>query len=87
MIEAKTYKAENEENKKATEQRNALEDYVYKMKNVMRDEKFSSRFSFASKRKMEDAIELTMQWLDRNQTAKLEELEGIMKGLKGFAIA
>ncbi|KAL1806102.1 hypothetical protein ACET3Z_029170 [Daucus carota] len=85
--EAEKFKAENLENKKAAEGRNALEDYIFKMKNVMSDEKFSSKLSFASRKKVENAMKLATQWLDRNQTAKVEELEGIMKGLKGFSIA
>ncbi|XP_063938932.1 heat shock 70 kDa protein 18 isoform X2 [Daucus carota subsp. sativus] len=85
--EAEKFKAENSENKKAAEGRNALEDYIFKMKNVMSDEKFSSKLPFASRKKVENAMKLATQWLDRNQTAKVEELEGIMKGLKGFAIA
>ncbi|KAJ0569103.1 putative Heat shock protein 70 family [Helianthus annuus] len=81
--EAEKYKAEDEEHKKKVEAKNALENYAYNMRNTIKDEKISSKLPVDDKKKVEDAVEEAIQWLDGNQLAEVEEFEDKMKELEG----
>ncbi|KFK32679.1 hypothetical protein AALP_AA6G274700 [Arabis alpina] len=76
--EAEKYKSEDEEHKKKVEAKNALENYAYNMRNTIRDAKLGA----ADKKKMEDAIEQAIQWLEGNQLGETEEFEDKMKELE-----
>jgi heat shock 70kDa protein 1/2/6/8 len=82
--EAEKYKAEDEEHKKKVEAKNALENYAYNMRNTIRDEKISSKLPAADKKKIEDAIEAAIQWLEGNQLAEADEFEDKMKELESI---
>ncbi|KAK8494491.1 hypothetical protein V6N12_073486 [Hibiscus sabdariffa] len=82
--EAEKYKSEDEELKKKVEAKNALENYAYNMRNTIKDEKISSKLPAADKKKIEDAIEQAIQWLDGNQLAEADEFEDKMKELEGI---
>ncbi|RYR03157.1 hypothetical protein Ahy_B06g081994 isoform A [Arachis hypogaea] len=68
--EAEKYKSEDEEHKKKVEAKNALENYAYNMRNTVK--------------KIEDAIEQSIQWLDSNQLAEADEFEDKMKELESI---
>ncbi|CAN1769801.1 Heat shock 70 kDa protein 1 [Linum perenne] len=61
--------------KMVQEAENALENYSYNMRNTIKDEKIGEKLPAADKKKIEDAIEAAIQWLDANQLA--EELESL----------
>ena len=82
--EAERYKAEDEEHKKKIEAKNALENYAYNMRNTINDEKISSKLSADEKKKIEDAIDQAIQWLDGNQLAEADEFEDKMKELESI---
>ncbi|XWS16976.1 hypothetical protein CRYUN_Cryun33cG0027800 [Craigia yunnanensis] len=82
--DAERYKAEDEEVKKKVEAKNALENYAYNMKNTVRDEKFAAKLSPEDKEKIEKAVEETIEWLDRNQLAEVDELEDRLKELESI---
>ncbi|KAJ6311721.1 hypothetical protein OIU77_013470 [Salix suchowensis] len=82
--EAEKYKSEDEELKKKVEAKNALENYAYNMRNTVKDEKIGSQLSPADKKKIEDAIDQAIQWLDSNQLAEADEFEDKMKELEGI---
>lgn len=82
--EAEKYKAEDEEHKKKVDAKNALENYAYNMRNTIRDEKIGEKLSAADKKKIEDAVEETIKWLDSNQLAEMDEFEDKMKELEGI---
>ncbi|GJR70862.1 heat shock cognate 70 kDa protein 2-like protein [Tanacetum coccineum] len=82
--EAEKYKAEDEEHKKKVEAKNALENYAYNMRNTIKDEKISSKLPADDKKKVEDAVEEAIKWLDGNQLAEVEEFEDKMKELEGI---
>ncbi|GKD71422.1 heat shock cognate 70 kDa protein 2-like protein [Tanacetum coccineum] len=77
-------KAEDEEHKKKVEAKNGLENYAYNMRNTISDEKVSSKIAAADKKKMEDAIEQAISWLDANQLAEVEEFEDKTKELESI---
>ncbi|KAJ9160103.1 hypothetical protein P3X46_025535 [Hevea brasiliensis] len=82
--EAEKYKSEDEEHKKKVEAKNALENYAYNMRNTVKDEKISSKLDASDKKKIEDAIEQTIHWLDSNQLAEADEFEDKMKELESL---
>ncbi|OMO85623.1 Heat shock protein 70 family [Corchorus capsularis] len=82
--EAEKYKAEDEQVKKKVEAKNALENYAYNMRNTVKDEKLAGKLSPADKQKIEKAIDETIEWLDRNQLAEVDELEDKLKELEGL---
>merc|ERR1712093_750329 len=82
--EAEKYKAEDEAHKKKVDAKNGLENYAYNMKNTISDEKVAGKIEADDKKKIEDAIEETINWLDNNQLAEIDEFEDKMKELEGL---
>ncbi|KAF3957515.1 hypothetical protein CMV_017479 [Castanea mollissima] len=82
--EAEKYKAEDEEHKKKVEAKNALENYAYNMRNTIKDDKIAAKLPAADKKKIEDAIDQAIQWLDGNQLAEADEFEDKMKELESI---
>uniref|UniRef100_A0A6N2NJ17 Uncharacterized protein n=1 Tax=Salix viminalis TaxID=40686 RepID=A0A6N2NJ17_SALVM len=82
--EAEKYKSEDEEHKKKVESKNSLENYAYNMRNTIKDEKISSKLAADDKKKIEDAIDNAIQWLDSNQLAEADEFEDKMKELESI---
>ncbi|KAJ9550053.1 LOW QUALITY PROTEIN: hypothetical protein OSB04_022596 [Centaurea solstitialis] len=56
--EAKKYKAEDEEHKKKVEVKNALEEYAYKMRNTINDDKIMWKVPADYSMRVEDAMEV-----------------------------
>ncbi|KAF5463434.1 hypothetical protein F2P56_019349 [Juglans regia] len=73
--EAKKYKAEEEEHKMKVDTKNELKNYAYNMMNAFKEEKIAAKVPAAKKKKIEEAIEQAIHWLDRNQLAEAEEFE------------
>ncbi|KAL3579171.1 hypothetical protein D5086_020675 [Populus alba] len=82
--EAEKYKSEDEEHKKKVESKNSLENYAYNMRNTIKDEKISSKLAADDKKKIEDAIDQAIQWLDSNQLAEADEFDDKMKELESI---
>jgi len=84
--EAERYKSEDEANRARVEAKNALENYAFQVRNSIRDEKLAGQVSEGDKKKVEDAITKTTQWLDSNQNAEKEEFEQKQKELEGIVL-
>ena len=82
--EAERYKAEDEEVKKKVDAKNALENYAYNMRNTIKDDKIASKLPAEDKKKIEDAVDGAISWLDSNQLAEADEFEDKMKELEGI---
>jgi len=82
--EAEKYKAEDEEHKKKVEAKNSLENYAYNMRNTLSDDKVGGKLDADDKKKLEQAIEDTINWLDNNQLAEVDEFEDKLKELEGM---
>ncbi|KAL2641810.1 hypothetical protein R1flu_009397 [Riccia fluitans] len=82
--DAERYKSEDEEHKKKVEAKNNLENYAYNMRNTIKDEKIASNLSAGDKKKIEDAVNHTIEWLDGNQLGEAEEFEDKMKELENI---
>ncbi|KAK1311940.1 Heat shock cognate 70 kDa protein [Acorus calamus] len=76
--------SEDEEHKKKVESKNALENYAYNMRNTIKDEKIGSKLDPADKKKIEDAIDGAINWLDSNQLAEADEFDDKMKELESI---
>jgi len=64
------------------EAKNALENYAYNMRNTVKDEKIGEKLTPGDKKKIEDAIDEAIAWLDTNQLAEADEFEDKMKELE-----
>ncbi|KAM3380553.1 heat shock 70 kDa protein [Capsicum galapagoense] len=82
--EAEKYKAEDESMKKKVEAKNSLENYAYNMRNTVKDEKFSGKLDPSDKQKIEKAVDETIEWLDGNQLAEVDEFEDKLKELENL---
>jgi heat shock 70kDa protein 1/2/6/8 len=82
--DADKYKAEDEDVRKKVDAKNALENYAYNMRNTIKDEKIGEKLGAADKKKIEDAVEEAIKWLDSNQLAEVDEFEDKMKELEGI---
>ncbi|KAI0336574.1 heat shock protein 70, partial [Cubamyces sp. BRFM 1775] len=62
--EAEKYKAEDEAAAARITARNGLESYAYNLRNSLTDEKLAGKFDAADKKKLEDAVNEMILWLD-----------------------
>merc|ERR1712216_540022 len=79
--EAEKYKAEDEEHSKKIEAKNNLENYAYNMRNTISDSKMT--LDPADKETIEKAVNETIEWLDGNQLAEIDEFNDKLKELEG----
>ncbi|CAM0877387.1 unnamed protein product [Alopecurus aequalis] len=82
--DAEKYKSEDEEHKKKVDAKNSLENYAYNMRNTIQDEKIASKLPADDKKKIEEAVDQAITWLDNNQLAEVDEFEDKMKELEGL---
>uniref|UniRef100_A0A2N9JA73 Uncharacterized protein n=1 Tax=Fagus sylvatica TaxID=28930 RepID=A0A2N9JA73_FAGSY len=73
--DAKMYKDEDKEHNMKAEFKNALENYAYKMRNTFIGGETNAKLRAADKKRVEEAIDQTIDWLDRNQLAEVDEFE------------
>merc|ERR1712161_56222 len=81
--EAEKFRAEDEENRSKIEAKNGLENYCFTMRNTLQEEKLKEKFEAGDKEKIENAVQETLDWLDKNQLAEKDEFEGKQKELEG----
>ncbi|GJP29201.1 hypothetical protein CLOM_g19142 [Closterium sp. NIES-68] len=82
--EAEKYKEDDEQHKKRVEAKNALENYSYGMRNTVRDDKIGGKLSPADKKAIEKAVDETIDWLEKNQLADVDEFEDKQKEIEGI---
>ncbi|QHO07915.1 Heat shock 70 kDa protein [Arachis hypogaea] len=80
--EAEKYKAEDEQVKKEVDAKNSLENYAYSMRNTIKDDNVCAKLDPSDKQRNEKAIDDTIQWLDGNQLAEVDEFEDKLKELE-----
>ena len=77
-------KAEDDEHRKKVKPKEALENYVYNMRNTINNEKIGSKLAPAAKKNILDAIEQTIQWIDDLQLVDSELYHDKLKWLKNI---
>ncbi|KAI0831517.1 heat shock protein HSS1 [Trametes gibbosa] len=85
VSEAERYKAEDEAATARITARNGLESYAYNLRNSLSDDKLKDKFDPADKKKLEDAVNDTISWLDNSQEGSKEEYEEHQKELEAVA--
>merc|ERR1712008_230551 len=86
VSEGEKYKAEDDANKNRIEAKNGLENYCYSLKSSISSPEVEGKIPADDKKKLEDAIEETIKWLDENLSAEKEEFEEKQKSLEGIAM-
>lgn len=64
--EAEQFKGEDELIKKKIEAKNGLENYLYSVKNTLRDEKFKDKFTEEERKSVEAKVEELTKWFEAN---------------------
>merc|ERR1711897_71588 len=85
ISEAERFKAEDDANKNRIEAKNGLENYCYSLKSSISSPEVEGKIPEDDKKKLEEAIEETIKWLDDNMSAEKEEYEEKQKALEGVA--
>ena len=61
--------------KERAESRNSLENYVYSLRNTLKDEEKAEHLSEEDKAQVEEVVKDAIQWLEDNPTADKEEMD------------
>merc|ERR1712216_311376 len=79
--EAEEFAEEDKKVKERIDGRNALEGYLYNIKNTVEDEEkgIAKKVSDEDKEKIEEAVKEALEWLDDNQEAEKEDFEAKQK--------
>lgn len=78
--EAEEFAEEDKKVKEKIDARNALETYVYNMKNQVSDkDKLADKLEGDEKEKIEAATKEALEWLDENQNSEKEEYDEKLK--------
>jgi len=85
--EAEEHADEDAKVKEKVDKRRALEGYAYNLRNTLNDEEkgIADKISEEDKEKLEEAVKETLDWLDENDDAEVEEFEEKQKELEGIA--
>jgi heat shock protein 1/8 len=82
--DAKKFKSEDDDHRKKIKAKESLEIFVYNMRNTINDEKIGAKLTPAVKKKIKDAVEQVIQWLDDIQLVDLKQFEEKMKWLESI---
>ena len=83
VSEAEKYKSEDEAASARVVAKNSLKSYSHNLRNSINDENLASKFEPADKKKLEDAVNEAISWLNNSQEASKEEYEEKQKELEG----
>jgi len=86
VADAEKFKQEDKVHKEKVEAKNALEGYIYNMRNTINDEKWKDKLEAADKTKIEKAIADTQKWLDTNEHAEKDEFEAKQKEVEAVCM-
>ncbi len=84
LKEAEQFSAEDKKQKERVEAKNNLENYAYNVRNTLTDDALASKLSSEDKANLQKAVDETISWLDKNQTAEKDEFEHKKKELEGL---
>ncbi|XP_027351466.1 heat shock 70 kDa protein 18-like [Abrus precatorius] len=75
ISEAEKYKAADERYKKKVEARHVLERHAFNLQNAINDKDISLKLSTEDEKKIKNAIEFALKWLELNVDAKQEDFD------------
>nr|XP_043635544.1 heat shock 70 kDa protein 1-like [Erigeron canadensis] len=76
--DAERYKLEDQEFKKKAEAFNALEDFIYKKKNKLKEYEVQAKLDSKSLEHIERAIADAIEWIEDNRAAAVDEIDRMM---------
>lgn len=82
VSDAEKFKEEDEAIARKITAKNTFETYCFQMKNTLDDEKLKEAFTDDDKKVIRDASAEGLQWLEGNQDADAEVIEGKQKELE-----
>lgn len=82
--EAEKYKDEDDKQKDRVAAKNALEGYCFNMKQTLEEPNLKDKIGEADRKKVADACEEALKWLESNQLAEKEEFEHRQKDLEAI---
>jgi heat shock protein 1/8 len=85
VSQAEKYKSEDEAASARIVAKNCLKSYSCNLWNSINDENLAGKVEPADKKKLEDAVNEALSWLDNSQEASKEEYEEKQKDLEGIA--
>jgi len=80
--DAERFKEEDNAIRKKIEAKNNLENYVYSVRNTLKDEKLKDKFAEDEKSTIEAKLTETTQWLEGNANAESVDFEAKLKALE-----
>jgi len=85
--EAEQYAEEDRNVKERIDARNGLESYVYNLKNQLEDDEngLADKISQEDKKELQDMIDETLDWMDKNPEAEKEEYDEKQKDVENVA--
>jgi heat shock 70kDa protein 1/2/6/8 len=87
MIEdAIKYRAEDVEHRRKVDARNKIENYIYKMRNMITDPKIVMSLLYEEKRRIEEAVKEALCWVDHDQVPEVANSEAKLNELKSICI-
>jgi len=84
--DAEKYKGDDEVQRSRVESKNHLENYVYQLRNSIREEAIAAKLGEDDKKKLNEILDKTLAWLDSHQAASKEEFEEKQKELEETAM-
>jgi len=85
--EAEQYAEEDKNVKERIDARNGLESYVYNLKNQLEDDEngLAEKISSEDKKELQDMIDETLDWMEKNPEAEKEEYDEKQKEVENVA--
>mmetsp|Transcript_1805 Transcript_1805/g.3247 ORF Transcript_1805/g.3247 Transcript_1805/m.3247 type:complete len:651 (-) Transcript_1805:147-2099(-) len=82
IADAEKFKEEDEKHAKKVAAKNGLEQMAYGIKGTLSDEKLKGKISDEDKTKVQKAVDETLEWVETNESAEIDELEHKKKELE-----
>ncbi|KAL4440912.1 hypothetical protein ABPG74_009325 [Tetrahymena malaccensis] len=80
--EAEKYKDDDEKQRKKIEAKNSFENYIYSVRNSLKDEKLKDKFTSDEKDKLNKLIENSQKWLENHQGENPSDYETKQKEIE-----
>merc|ERR1712217_482922 len=84
LADAEKYKAEDDHQKERISAKNGLESYCFNMKSTVEDDKFKDKIEEADRKNILDKCNDTINWLEQNQMAEIDEYKDKQKEVESF---
>ena len=72
--EAEQFKAQDEAIRKKVDAKNAFENYLYSVRNTLKDEKFKDKFKPEERSNIEKILDELTKWFESNGEASAEDM-------------